>query len=71
MKEGNDETVFTFNERNKTHKIVFRVAIVLIFKNVFVEEISPSFNCTTLFGIQYLSIARSTETKNLKQTKLN
>ena len=71
MKEGNDETVFTFiNEREKIHKIVFRVAIVLIFKNVFVEGMSPSFNCTTLFGVQYLSMARSTETIKLK-TKTN
>ena len=67
MKEGNDETVFTFiNERKKIHKIVLiathRVAIVLIFKNVFVEGISPGFICTTLFGVQYLS----TETRKLK-----
>ena len=64
MKEGNDETVFTFNERKKHHKIVLipthRVAIVLIFLNVFVEGIK------TLFGDQYLSMARSTETIKLK-----
>jgi hypothetical protein len=75
MKECNEETVFTFIERKKHHKIVLiathRVVIVLIFKNVFVEGMSPSFNCTTLFGVQYLSITRSTETKNLKQTPLN
>jgi len=76
VKEGNEETVFTFIERKKHHKIVLiathRVVIVLIFKNVYVDGISPGFICTTLFGVQYLPMARSTETKKLKQTnKLN
>ena len=69
MKEGNDETVFTFNERKKHHKIILiathRVAIVLV-KSLFVEGNSHGYNCTTLFGVQYLSMAQSTETIKLK-----
>ena len=58
MKEGNDETVFTFMdiERKKKHKIVliamYMVFIFLIFKDLFVEGSSQGLNCTTLFGVQ-------------------
>ena len=64
--------MFTFNERKKHHKIILiathRVAIVLV-KSLFVEGNSHGYNCTTLFGVQYLSMARSRETKKVKLTK--
>ena len=58
MKEGNDETVFTFIDIDikKHHKIVliamYMVFIFLIFKDLFVEGSSQGLNCTTLFGVQ-------------------
>jgi len=65
--------MFTFNERKKHHKIVLiakhRVAIVLMYASLFVKGNSQCFNCTTLFGVQYLSMARSKETKKVKLTK--
>ena len=65
--------MFTFNEEKKHHKIILiathRVAIVLVYKSLFVEGNSHGYNCTTLSGVQYLSMARSRETKKVKLTK--